>query len=329
MESFHNDGLRFEVSAAGPIDGRTVVLLHGFPNDRTAWNAVTCGLVAAGCRVLAPDQRGYSPDARPPRRRDYRLCRLTGDVLALADQAGAHQFDVVGHDWGAVVAYDVAARHPERVRTVTALSAPHPGAWLQSLLRSNQALRSAYMAAFQLPLLPERLLGARSGAALRRMLIRTGLDPHHARRYAARAAQPGGLTGPLNWYRAIPFNSRRARPVPVPTLLVCGGRDRFVSRTTAHLSRRWMTGPYRFELLGDASHWLPEQAPTRLAALILEHLTAAPVPAAAAQGTQEPVRENDQLTPLAHDRAQARIEPVVSWRGESGESGHGAADSLA
>jgi pimeloyl-ACP methyl ester carboxylesterase len=275
MESFHNDGLRFDVSAAGPIDGRTVVLLHGFPTDRTAWDTVAAELAGDGYRVLAPDQRGYSPGARPGRRRDYRLSRLVNDVLAPADQADANRFDVVGHDWGAVVAYDLAARHPRRVRTVTAVSAPHSGAWLQSLVRSGQALRSAYMAFFQLPALPERWLGAGSGARLRRLLVRSGLDSRHAERYATRATSPTGLSGPLNWYRAIPFNSHRIRRVSVSTMLVYGDRDRFISRTAAELSARWITGPYRFERLEGVSHWIPEETPARLAALIREHLSEA------------------------------------------------------
>jgi len=277
MDSFDNDGLRFDVSDAGPADGRPVVLLHGFPNDRTAWDAVTPGLVATGCRVLAPDQRGYSPGARPSRRRDYRMSRLAGDVLALADRAGVDRFDVVGHDWGGVVAHHLAANHPHRVRTVTAVSAPHPGAWLRSLARSTQALRSTYMVFFQLPTLPERLLGAGSGARLRRMLVRTGLAADHARRYAARAARPGGLTGPLNWYRAAPLEPLRARPVPVPTLLVHGGRDRFITSTAAELSRRWVSGPCRLETLDGVSHWIPEQEPATLTALVTTHMQATPV----------------------------------------------------
>jgi pimeloyl-ACP methyl ester carboxylesterase len=262
------------VSDLGPVDGRPVVVLHGFPADRTAWDAVAPGLVTTGCRVLAPDQRGYSPGARPSRRRDYRLSRLVGDVLALADRVGADRFDVVGHDWGAVVALHLAAHHPHRVRTVTAASAPHPGAWRQSLLRSTQAVRSAYMAFFHLPVLPERVLGAGSGVRLRRMLIRTGLGADHARRYAARATRADGLTGPLNWYRAIPLERLRVRPVPVPTLLVHGGRDRFITRTAAHLSRRWVSGPCRLEILDGVSHWVPEQEPARLTALITAHLAA-------------------------------------------------------
>jgi pimeloyl-ACP methyl ester carboxylesterase len=273
MNGFHNDGMRFDVSDTGPADGRPVVLLHGFPADRTAWDAVAPGLAADGCRVLAPDQRGYSPGARPLRRRDYRMSRLVGDVLALADQAGADRFDVVGHDWGALVAHHLAAHHPRRIRTVTAVSGPHPGAWRQSLLRSSQAARSAYMVLFQIPVLPERILRSR----LHRMLIRDGLDAGHARRYAARAARPRGLTGPLNWYRAIPLERWRSRAVPTPTLLVHGGRDRFITRTAAELSRRWVTGPCRLEILDGVSHWVPEQAAEELTSLIRSHLAATPV----------------------------------------------------
>jgi len=277
METFHHDGMRFDVTDAGPPDGRVVLVLHGFPQDRSAWAGVTPRLAAAGHRVLAPDQRGYSPGAVAPRRRDYRMRRLAADVLALADQAGADTFDVVGHDWGAAVAWHLAARHPDRVRTVTALSVPHPRAWAQSVLRSAQALRSTYMAFFQLPRLPERALSAGAGARLRRSLVRDGLGPEYAGRYAARAARPGNLTGPLNWYRAIPFDlGQRTPTVAVPALMLWSDGDRFLSRTGAELSARWCTGPFRLEVLEGVSHWIPETAPERTAALILEHLESVP-----------------------------------------------------
>jgi pimeloyl-ACP methyl ester carboxylesterase len=278
VDTFRNDGLRFDVSTAGPEAGETIILLHGFPNDRTTWHAVMPALGAAGYRVLAPDQRGYSPGARPRRRRDYRLIHLTGDVLALADQAGVDRFHLVGHDWGALVAYDLASQHPERVRTLTALSAPHPGAWRRSLFRSDQGLRSAYMIFFQLPLLPERLLGAGSGASLRRLLARSGLDRDSAHRYADRAGRYG-LTGPLHWYRAALLGPHRIRAIPVPTVLVCGGRDRFISRRAVDLSRRWMVGPFRSEVWPGVSHWIAEQQPQRLTELIVAH-AGAPSPRA-------------------------------------------------
>jgi pimeloyl-ACP methyl ester carboxylesterase len=273
---FHNDGLRFEATSTGPVDGRTIIALHGFPNDRTAFDAVGDRLAASGYRVLAPDQRGYSAGARPPHRRDYRLSCLVGDILSLADQAGADRFDLVGHDWGAVVAYHLAARHPNRVRTVTALSAPHPGAWLRSLVQSTQALRSGYMAFFQLPVLPERMLAGRSGDRLRRALVGSGLNADHARRYATRAAEPGGLTGPLHWYRAIPYNARRIAHVPVPTTLIYGDEDQFITSTAAELTGRWITGPYELQVWKGVSHWIPEQEPDRLAAAIGRHVATVP-----------------------------------------------------
>jgi pimeloyl-ACP methyl ester carboxylesterase len=272
MDGFLNDGLWFRVSTAGPVGAEAIILLHGFPSDRTAWDAVAPHLATAGYRVLAPDQRGYSPGARPGRRRDYRLDRLTGDVLALADHAGAGRFHVVGHDWGAVVAYDVASQYPDRVRTLTALSAPHPQAWRRSLARSTQAARSAYMAFFQVPWIPERLLAAGSGALLRRALERAGLAPEPARRYAARATERGGLTGPLHWYRAAVLGPHRVGVVRTPTVLVWGERDRFLTRDAMELSRDQMRGPFRSQVWSGVSHWIPEEQPRRLARLILDHV---------------------------------------------------------
>jgi len=277
MDTFHNAGWCFDVSSFGPEAGEAIILLHGFPNDRTMWNPLLPVLAAAGYRAFAPDQRGYSPGARPSRRRDYRLNHLTSDVLALADQAGVDRFHVVAHDWGALVAYDLASTYPDRVRTLTALSAPHPAAWRQSLFRSDQGLRSAYMIFFQLPLLPERLLGGGSGARLSRALVRSGLDPDNAHRYAERALRLG-LTGPLNWYRAAPLGPHRIRTVRVPTVLVFGGRDPFISRRAVNLCRRWMRGRFQTEVWPGVSQWIAEEQPRRLAQLILSHVGVHAVP---------------------------------------------------
>src|SRR5215217_5260440 len=176
MDSFRRDGLTFDVLDAGPSDGEPVVLLHGFPQDATSWNGVAPALHQHGLRTLAPDQRGYSPMARPRGRGHYTLRETTRDVLALLDAAGLESAHVVGHDWGAGVGWALAAWHPERVRTLTVLSVPHPGAMAKAT--SDQALRSAYMAAFQVPVLPEQALLAGGGAALRRMLRRSGLPEH-------------------------------------------------------------------------------------------------------------------------------------------------------
>jgi pimeloyl-ACP methyl ester carboxylesterase len=276
MERFTNAAFSFEVTDTPAADGsgpeRAVILLHGFPQDRGCWERVTPALAAAGYRVLAPDLRGYSPEARPTARSAYRNSQLAADVLALADAAGAERFHLAGHDWGAALAWYVAGRHPGRVTSLAALSVPHPQAFTRAMMTGSQAARSWYLAAWQLPWLPERALGRRDGQALRDMLVHTGLDPASADRYAARARDPGELRGPLGWYRAMPFNLREpAGPVRVPTVFAWGNRDRFVSRAAAQLCGRYVTGPYRFAELDGATHWLPEQASDQVAALLTEH----------------------------------------------------------
>lgn len=276
MERFVNAAFSFDVTDTPPADGggagQVVVLLHGFPEDRHCWDGMTPALAAAGYRVLAPDQRGYSPGARPAARSAYTLARLAGDVLALADAAGAERFHLVGHDWGAGLAWYVAGRYPGRLISLAALSVPHPEAVVRALTSSNQAARSWYMAAFQLPALPELALARRGGEAMRSALLGSGLDQDSAARYAARAADPAAMRGPLNWYRAMPLGLRdRIGKVEVPTLFIWSDGDRFVSRAAAELCGRYVTGRYRFEVLEAASHWLPEEAPEQVAGLLVEH----------------------------------------------------------
>jgi pimeloyl-ACP methyl ester carboxylesterase len=272
VAGFTNDGWHFDVSDAGDPGGRCVILLHGFPADRQCWEEITPGLNAAGYRTLAPDQRGYSPGARPRGRRSYRMAALMGDVLALADQAHVDRFDVVGHDWGAAVAWGLAAHHPERVRSLTALSVPHPAAFAQAVRHADQLRRSWYMGAFQLPVVPELLLGARQATQLRNGLQRDGLSPAAAARYAQRA-RDGAMTGPLNWYRALPLDARQRVPkVKVATMYVWSDGDGYVTRRAADACGPWMKGPARRETLRGVSHWIPEVAPARTTELLLEHL---------------------------------------------------------
>lgn len=276
MDQYTHDGLTFDVTDTGPQDGRVVILLHGFPEDRHCWEPVATSLAGAGYRTLAPDQRGYSPGARPPGRRSYALDLLAGDVLGLATAAGAERFDVVGHDWGAVVGWYLAGGHPDRVRSLAALSVPHPRAIALAMIRSSQALRSWYMLFFQAPMLPELVLSLGAGGRLSDLLQRQGLDAGSARRYGRRAASPEGLTGPLNWYRALPFDiGSRVGPVGVPTLFVWGEKDRFVSPVAARRCGRYVTGQFCFVPLGGAGHWLPSGSPAVVASRLVEHLGAA------------------------------------------------------
>ena len=266
LTRFERDGFDFDVTDAGPIDGPVVVLLHGFPTDRTSWDRIAPLLHAAGLRTLAPDQRGYSPGARPRGRTAYRLGDLADDVVALADAAGAGQIHVVGHDWGGGVAWLVAGRHPDRIASVTALSTPHPVAVSQAMRSRDfdQARRSWYMAAFQLPVLPEWLLGPRLGALLRR----GGLPEADAARYAARLAEPGALSAAINWYRAMPLSSGVAHRCRVPATLVWGRRDPSLGPLAARLTAHLVLADNELVEI-DAGHWLPEKAPQPCAEAII------------------------------------------------------------
>jgi pimeloyl-ACP methyl ester carboxylesterase len=272
--TFTHAGLTFDVddSGIGEAQAEVVILLHGFPASRRSWDGVTPALVDAGYRVLAPDQRGYSPGARPPDRRDYAIEHLVGDVLALADDAGATRFHLVGHDWGGAVAWSLAASHPGRLRTVTSLTTPHGRALLRSMTSSTQALRSWYMAFYQLPWLPElSVTSGAGGTAFMRVLVQSGLSPVRADDYL-RFMRSGAVGPAINWYRAIPFT----RPttlgdVSVPAMYVYGTKDFALGRRAADLVGHYVDGPYRYEVLEGVSHWIPEEEPDTTARLLLDH----------------------------------------------------------
>jgi pimeloyl-ACP methyl ester carboxylesterase len=280
----HARGLVFDVLAGGDPAGEPVLLLHGFPQTAACWTRLAPALVGAGYRILAPDQRGYSPGARPAAVRDYRMPELVADTLALADLAGAGRFHLVGHDWGAVVAWHLAARHPERVATLTAVSTPHPRAFAAALRASAQPLRSAYIAFFRTPRLPELVLGAWGLAGLRLLLARSGLGPEWVEAYADALAGPGALAAALAWYRAAGPSTLRAPAVAVPTCHLWGSADPALGRRATEATAGWVAGPYQLHVLNGAGHWLPEQHAPQLAGPLLAHLRRWPAGEAGGQG---------------------------------------------
>ena len=270
----------FRAIAAGPADGDLVLLLHGFPQTSSSWTDVVAALGAEGYRAVAPDQRGYSPGARPSGLRSYRPAELLGDVLAIADRLGAERFHLVGHDWGGVLAWLAAALHPERLRTLTVVSTPHPAAYARSLFTSLQPVRSLYAAFFQLPLVPEATLGAGGRAVLRAALVRSGLSPERADEHASALSEPGALNAAVNWYRAAnPIEISRAGRITTPTLYVWGPGDVSLGRRAAEMTGRHVDGPYRFVVLDGATHWIPEERSDDLSRLLLEHLAGDRAPA--------------------------------------------------
>lgn len=271
--------LVFDALAAGPADGELVLLLHGFPQGAYEWRAQLTALGEAGYRAVAPDQRGYSPGARPEGAEHYRADHLAADALAIADWLGGHSFHVVGHDWGAVVAWQLAGRYPDRLRTLTAVSVPHPLAMAEAMTSpsGDQLARSSYINLFRAPAVPERLLLADEGAGLRALFANTGFHHREAmERYVSALLEPGALAAALNWYRAIDLSVVVGlQPVVAPTLFVWSTDDPAIGREAAAACEKHVTGPYRFEVLEGVSHWVPEDAPDELNRLLLEHLSAA------------------------------------------------------
>ena len=263
----------FDATVAGPPEGRPVLLLHGFPQTGLAWQRQIAALAEHGHRVVAPDQRGYSPGARPERPEDYRIGALVGDVLAITEELGWASFDLVGHDWGGAVAWWTADAHPGRVRTLTVVSTPHPGA-LATTLRTDQDQRerSRYMIDWrEAPATEEHML-ADDAEALRASYA--GKVPQDsAEAYVRHLSQPGALTAALNWYRAGPPDGAIG-VIDVPTLYVWSTQDSAFGPAAAQETGQWVTGPYRFETLQGVSHWVPEEAPETLNLLLLEHLRA-------------------------------------------------------
>ncbi|CAG7581752.1 alpha/beta fold hydrolase [Rhodococcus opacus] len=272
IRTFTRDGLVFDVRDEGPIDGTPVVLLHGFPQDSRSWDELAPLLHRRGFRTLAPDQRGYSAGARPRARWAYRGSELVADVVALIDQAGLGPAHVVGHDWGAVVAWGIAAERPDRVRTLTALSVPHPAAFVRAMLTSRQILKSWYMFAFQLPWIPERLITP-DGYGYRALLA-SGQSADRAKRDLEPMRDRTRARGALNWYRAMPFTAPRSasRKVRVPTLFVWSDGDSAIGPVGPALTSRFVDGPYTYEVFRGVSHWIPDEAAERVDELLGSHL---------------------------------------------------------
>jgi pimeloyl-ACP methyl ester carboxylesterase len=276
METFSRDGMRFQVLDEGPEDAEVVVLLHGFPQSARSWADVSRRLVAAGYRVVAPDQRGYTPEARPRSRRAYRLKELVADVVAAIDAAGAERVHLVGHDWGGGVAWLVAAGRPDRLRSLTVVSAPHPRAVMKAMLTSWQLLKAWHLFFFALPWLPEAAIRLRRGRLAVAWFKRSGLSDDLARTYIDRLNDdPGALAGSLGWYRALPLDfvvGSRTGAITVPTTFIWSTGDVAIGRRAAELTGNWVTGQFEFTVLDGVSHWIPEEVPEQLATHILERL---------------------------------------------------------
>ena len=275
IETRQLNGLSFQVRTAGPRRGELVILLHGFPESSYEWRYQIRALAAAGYRVLAPDLRGYCAGARPTAVDQYNLLTFVSDVLALADSERAFRFHLVGHDVGALVAWGTAQLSGVRLRSLTALSVPHPAAFAEALKdpSSCQSKASAWYADVMPAGAASALLND-PDSLLRK--VWASFPPDAASEYERALGTPAALDGALNTWRAhfVDGVPQGAFPIPVlvPTLFIWGDQDPYNCGDTEPLTRLLTWAPYRFEPLAGLGHFLPEEAPELITRLLLGHL---------------------------------------------------------
>jgi len=254
-------------------DGDPVLLLHGWPDDAELWRGQVPALVAAGFLVITPDLRGFGRSSRPGDVSRYKLAHSVADVAAVLDAVGAPGSHVVGHDWGGAVAWLTAMFLPDRVRTLTVLSTPHPAA--PDTVRQREM--AWYQLFFQFEEIAEATLRYDDWSGLRELAAGyQDLD-----RAIARLSRPGALTASLNWYRAnlaprMPGPRPELPPVTAPTLGIWSDGDRYLDGARMRASGGLVAGPWRYEELNGATHWIPLDAPAELNALLLDWLSSSP-----------------------------------------------------
>ncbi|WP_110240862.1 alpha/beta fold hydrolase [Nocardioides gilvus] len=270
LTSFRRGRLRFDVVDRGPLDGEPVVLLHGFPERASSWAAVQSLLGEQGLRTYAPDQRGYSPDARPFGRWSYRFPTLVDDVVALIDEIGS-PVHLVGHDWGAMVAWGLADRRPDLVRSLTAVSVPHPRAMAHAAVQGPQLKQSWYFLPFNVTGLVEGIVRIRP-AAFDVPLRKGGMRAEDVTRFHAEIVDDGALPGALAWYRGALLSPPRVGIIRVPTTYVWSDRDVALSWAAAQACGRYVEADYELVVLEGMNHWIPRQAPEALSQAVLARI---------------------------------------------------------
>ena len=268
--------LEFDCSLAGSPDGAPVLLLHGFGVSRHFWDRHVPALADAGHFAIAPNQRGYSPGARPdPKDLDaYRIDRLVGDALDIVAAAGhgGSRFHLVGHDWGGSLSWTIAARYPERLRSLSMLSRPHPASFLRALALPDgeQKRRSGHHTAFLEPDAVPKLL-ADNCEWLRSRHRRQGVPEAATDAHMSVLGNEAAFEAALAWYRSS--GPRQAvGPTKVPTLYMWGDADDTVGRVAAEGTGEFIDAPYHFEVLPGVGHYAADQVPDKVNALLLAHL---------------------------------------------------------
>lgn len=278
VRDFKANGMIFRSRVAGldNVSGEPVILLHGFPETSTMWANLMERLADEGYCCFAPDQRGYSPNARPEGIEHYIYQDLVSDVVTLADELSFGNFHLIGHDWGSTIGWAIVSLYPERVHSWTAMSVPHMDAFRSALADDpDQQTRSQYIAFFRKPELPEKVLTANDLESL--CTLWASIPREQVEEYVTVFSKPSALRAVLNWYRANSFGLEDGYqgpmfgPVSNPTLLIWGNRDIAIGRAAVERTKQYMKGPYRLVEL-DAGHWLIQEEPDRVHDEILGHL---------------------------------------------------------
>jgi pimeloyl-ACP methyl ester carboxylesterase len=264
------NGISLHVKEDG--SGTPVLLLHGWPDSAYVWRNQIPFLTRHGFRTIAPDMRGFGQSSRPAEAAEYALSKSVSDVIGLLDALELDSAHVVGHDWGAAVAWGTAMAHPDRIEKLVVLSVGHP-----SVPKSPRQDEMAwYQLFFQFEGIAEANLAYDDWAWLRRFLRGAGDEE----RYEQDLSRPGALTASLNWYRAnlapkMPGPSPELPPVLVPTLGIWSTNDHYLDGERMQKSGEYVKGPWRYEEIEGASHWIPLEAPDLLNSLLLEWLKGA------------------------------------------------------
>lgn len=286
----HANGIRFSVATCGEGD-RLALCLHGFPECWYSWRHQMPLLARLGYRVWAPDLRGYGLSDRPPRRDDYAIERLMDDVAGLIDASGARSTVLLAHDWGAVIAWYFAMRRLRPIERLVIMNGPHAGVMERWIRTPRQFLRSWYVFFFQLPWLPEVLMRARNYRAITDSFLSMAVDKRRFSEaelqvYRDNAAQPGALTAMINYYRALIVGGGATRQrklgypmIETPTLVIWGEHDLALGKETTYGLEAFVS-TLTVRYLADVSHWVQQEAPETVNAMIEAWLTGAFVPQA-------------------------------------------------
>lgn len=287
------NGLTFEVFEQRPAVGagdHLALCLHGFPEHAHAWRHQLPRLAELGYLAWAMNLRGYGRSSRPLRVRDYAIEHLMADVAAVIDASGASRVTLLAHDWGAVLAWYFAMREVRPLQQLVVMNVPHPAPMARELKRNRaQRKRSWYAFFFQLPVLPEKLLGRSNAAPIARMFSDGTVNPGQvsaadAEVFAANARQPGALRAMVNYYRALALGGGARRqgsagfpPVEVPTLMVWGEQDVALCKETTYGTEHWVPD-LTLRYLPNASHWVQQDEPELVNCMLAAFLQGEPVP---------------------------------------------------